>query len=256
MTKKRLTITSALLAATLALSMGTVGCSAQKTAEETRVVSAESVANKSTDTILNVDASFGKEQVTKVVEAANTIKDEKVEEQKAEEKKAEEQKKEEQKTEVKKATVSTNTNNNTVTAQPSNEDRVAAAQAAVDAAPGGASRVIALTNLRRAEAGLGGLRLDGTLSAMAAVRAQEIVSTWSHTRPDGSNVTALASQYGLSYSVIGENLAYGQTSADQAVAEWMASPGHRANIMGNYSRIGIGIFQTNGRTYWVQLFAR
>ena len=79
---------------------------------------------------------------------------------------------------------------------------------------------------------------------------------FSHTRPDGSNVTALASQYGLSYSVIGENLAYGQTSADQAVAEWMASPGHRANIMGNYSRIGIGIFQTNGRTYWVQLFAR
>ena len=37
---------------------------------------------------------------------------------------------------------------------------------------------------------------------------------------------------------------------------WLASPGHRANILaGRYSRIGAAAIEVNGTTYWVQLFA-
>ena len=91
---------------------------------------------------------------------------------------------------------------------------------------------------------------------MAQERAQEIVECWSHTRPDESNVTALAKEYGLSYSVLGENLGKGYSSPDAVVNAWMNSAGHRANILsGNKSRIGVGIYSCNGKTYWVQLFA-
>ena len=135
-------------------------------------------------------------------------------------------------------------------------DPVAVAQAEADAAAGGVAKVVALTNLERAKAGLGSLALDNTLSAIANVRAQEIVEKWSHERPDGSNVTAIAAQYGYSYRVLGENLAKGQATEAQAVAEWMASTGHRANILGNYTKIGIGIYSAGGRMYWVQIFSR
>ena len=91
---------------------------------------------------------------------------------------------------------------------------------------------------------------------MANIRAQEIVEKWSHERPDGSNVTAIAAQYGYSYRVLGENLAKGQPTETEAIAAWMASEGHRANILGNYTKMGVGIFSANGRMYWVQIFAR
>jgi len=130
------------------------------------------------------------------------------------------------------------------------------AEIALQNSGGGASRIVALTNLERAQAGLGFVHLDGTLSAMAQERAQEIVECWSHTRPDGSNVTALASEYGLSYSVLGENLGKGYSSPDAVMNAWMNSPKHRDNILsGNKSRIGVGIYNCNGKTYWVQLFA-
>jgi uncharacterized protein YkwD len=39
----------------------------------------------------------------------------------------------------------------------------------------------------------------------------------------------------------GENIAYGNVSADQMMTMWMNSPGHRANILNpNYTHVGIG----------------
>lgn len=54
-----------------------------------------------------------------------------------------------------------------------------------------------------------------------------------------------------------ENIAAGQPSAASACRSWMDSPGHRANILGNYNRIGLGFWSggTYGR-YYVQVFAR
>jgi uncharacterized protein YkwD len=54
----------------------------------------------------------------------------------------------------------------------------------------------------------------------------------------------------------GENIAYGNVSADAMMTMWMNSPGHRANILnGAYTHIGIGAVQSaNGRWYGVQDF--
>jgi len=105
-------------------------------------------------------------------------------------------------------------------------------------------------NSQRAAAGLGGLRWSDALEQAAMVRAQEAVSTWSHTRPNGSDWWTVNSAI-----MYGENLAKGYSSADAAVAAWMASPTHKENIMfGSFTTCGIAIFEVNGNWYWAQEF--
>lgn len=53
---------------------------------------------------------------------------------------------------------------------------------------------------------------------------------------------------GCGASRVAENLARGNVSADRLVAAWMASPGHRANILdGRLTRIGVGAVYASGR---------
>lgn len=53
-----------------------------------------------------------------------------------------------------------------------------------------------------------------------------------------------------------ENVAYGY-SVDSVTNGWMNSPGHRANILGDYNSIGIGVAKdANGRNYYTQNFAK
>jgi len=114
-----------------------------------------------------------------------------------------------------------------------------------------ARAILDLVNQQRAAAGLSALSWNDTLAESAGIRATEIVVKWSHTRPDGSEWWTAGAQ-----TEMGENLAYGQTSADQAMTEWMNSPGHAANIMNSgYTTLGVSCYVCNGTYYWVQHFA-
>ena len=55
---------------------------------------------------------------------------------------------------------------------------------------------------------------------------------------------------------VGENVAYGYSDGTKVTAAWMASPGHRANILNaRYRLIGVGATQdSNGRWYAAQVF--
>jgi uncharacterized protein YkwD len=53
---------------------------------------------------------------------------------------------------------------------------------------------------------------------------------------------------GCHASRVAENLARGNVSADSVVAAWMASPGHRANVLdGRLTRVGVSAVYRNGR---------
>ena len=117
------------------------------------------------------------------------------------------------------------------------------------------SSVLSLVNSERAKNGLGALKLDDRLCALADIRAKEITASFSHTRPDGTSCFTVFKQNGVTYRYAGENLAYGQTSAAAVMNGWMNSSGHRANILGkNFGKIGISCLVYGGRKYWVQLF--
>ena len=117
------------------------------------------------------------------------------------------------------------------------------------------TEVVRLVNAERAKAGLSALTMDATVNAAAQVRAKEIVSVFSHTRPDGSSCFTALREAGVNYRGAGENIAYGQPSAQAVVNAWMNSEGHRANILNaNFTTIGVGHYVQNGTHYWAQFF--
>lgn len=119
-----------------------------------------------------------------------------------------------------------------------------------------AQRVAALVNQARAANGLTPLRYSDRLSEAALVRAREIPSLFSHTRPNGTSCFTAISEAGIAYRTAGENIAYGQRSADEVMEAWMNSSGHRANILGkDFAYIGVGVVYENGTYYWTQFFA-
>lgn len=121
-----------------------------------------------------------------------------------------------------------------------------------------ARQVVNLVNEERAKAGLSELKLNTNAAAAAQIRAQELTSNFSHTRPNGSHFSTALKEAGVSYSSVGENIAYGQTSPEAVMNQWMNSSGHRANILNpDFAEIGVGHYQTaSGVHYWTQLFIR
>lgn len=123
--------------------------------------------------------------------------------------------------------------------------------------------VLAWTNSARAKEGLLALTEHLTLDIVAEQKVADMFTRqyFEHNAPTGEGVADLVRGIGYAYIVVGENLALGDYEDDERlVAEWMASPGHRANILhARFSEIGIavgkGIFE--GRTTWlaVQTFA-
>ncbi|NLF80581.1 MAG: transporter, partial [Clostridia bacterium] len=123
-----------------------------------------------------------------------------------------------------------------------------------------AAEVIRLVNIERANAGLDKLTADQSLCEAAKIRASEIRSNFSHTRPDGSSCFTALSEVSASYTSAGENIAIGQGSPEEVVKAWMNSPGHRANILdSSFGRIGVASLANNGGNYggyaWAQFFA-
>jgi uncharacterized protein YkwD len=119
--------------------------------------------------------------------------------------------------------------------------------------------ILSITNQYRTEKNVTGLVADRTLSIMATIRAMEMAYSgkFSHTRPDGREWSTLWTDYSGSIPggvVIGENLAYNYSSDEAACEGWRNSQGHYENMINPiFTKIGIGKFTFNGKTYWVQL---
>lgn len=118
--------------------------------------------------------------------------------------------------------------------------------------------VLRLINQQRAAYSLKPLTVTIAMNDIAAVRAKESSILFSHTRPDGSSPASLLAQYGIAYSLAGENLAYGYTAPDTLVSAWMSSPEHRNNILNaDFEYTGIGLYpSSDGKIYCAQFFYR
>ena len=114
------------------------------------------------------------------------------------------------------------------------------------------SQVFQLVNQRRKENGLAELTYRNDIQDATNIRANEIISTISHTRPDGSSCFRAVT---VNYYAIGENIASGQKNAEEVMNAWMNSPGHRANILSaQFTGMAVGVVQYQGVSYWVQIF--
>ena len=89
------------------------------------------------------------------------------------------------------------------------------------------------------------------------VRTRELVTLFSHTRPDGTNCYTAWDQAGLDYYwAAGENIAGGYTSPSEVVSAWMNSPGHRANILDtDFEDLATG-YVYNGNSYYKTYYSQ
>ena len=133
-----------------------------------------------------------------------------------------------------------------------------AAAAPIQAADteGFAAEILQLVNAEREKAGLAALGSLEPLSAAAQKRAEEIADKFSHTRPGGRDCFTVMDDYGVAATSRGENIAAGQVTPAEAMDSWMNSSGHRKNILGDFHRMGVGVYVKNGTVYWAQLFIR
>ena len=113
--------------------------------------------------------------------------------------------------------------------------------------------VVRLINDERIKEGLAPLTADNRISDAAQIRAQELQKKWGHIRPGGGFYYTVFEELNISYYSCCENIAAGQDSPQSVVQSWLDSTGHRANIMGSYNKIGVGVFEIDGYYYWEQL---
>jgi len=116
------------------------------------------------------------------------------------------------------------------------------------------TRVVELTNAERAKQGLPALKIDTELSKVARLKSQDIQSKgyFDHTSPTYGSPFDMMKQFGISYRSAGENIAKGQRTPEQVVTAWMNSEGHRKNILGNFTHIGVGYIESG--SVWTQMF--
>jgi uncharacterized protein YkwD len=100
--------------------------------------------------------------------------------------------------------------------------------------------VLAHTNALRVQHGLTPLIVDQSIMDSARRHAQKMAS---------SNVMRHGGFNG------GENIAMGQSTPASVVKDWTDSPGHRRNMLGGYTYIGVAACQrSNGQIFWCQQF--
>ena len=117
------------------------------------------------------------------------------------------------------------------------------------------NEVAVLINQERTAQGLNPLQTVPVLNQAAEIRSQELITLFSHTRPDGRSCSTVLNDKNISWHTTGENIAYGYSTPEAVMTGWMNSPGHRANILNaDFDSVGIGVVSQNGTLYWTQIF--
>ena len=105
-------------------------------------------------------------------------------------------------------------------------------------------------NAARAANGLGALQLDAALRSYARSHTEEMAAAGEIYHSSEAELTAAA---GAGWSGIAENVGKGSSPTSLHNA-FMASPGHKANILGDYNYVGIGTDTSGGALYVTVVF--
>lgn len=133
--------------------------------------------------------------------------------------------------------------------------------------------LLVAVNLERSKQGIGPLRYNERLETAAQAFASDMWKRgyFSHFTPEGESFvdrirvalyfvpetnqcvcsTLITDCKCTPIFSVGENIAKGQSTVEQVMKEWMASPGHKRNILqAKYDEIGFGVYGN----VWVQNF--
>ena len=112
-------------------------------------------------------------------------------------------------------------------------------------------QVLDATNAARKRAGLAPLRGMSGLHSVAQKWTSKLAASG-----ELAHNPSYADQIPAGWTRAAENVAYGY-EPDRVVDAWMDSSGHRANILGDHTHLGVGFVRdAQGRAWYTQNFAR
>lgn len=119
-----------------------------------------------------------------------------------------------------------------------------------------AQQLFYLVNNDRAAYGLPPLGWNDNLGGFSQSWSDHMAATGDYSHQDLGAVLQNPAYSG--FSAMAENIIHAGcgTSATQLEQAWMASSPHRANILGNYNAIGIGVACNGGDLYATEDFGR
>jgi len=111
-----------------------------------------------------------------------------------------------------------------------------------------------LVNRERLREELSPLACDFRLSEIAQAHAMDMARRgyFSHISPEGKSPFDRLRDAGVTYRLAAENIAWRYRDARSVVKGWMNSAGHRRNILGDFTKAGVGSY----RGYSVLLLTR
>ena len=116
--------------------------------------------------------------------------------------------------------------------------------------------ILVLVNQHRQEIGLEALKRS-TIADELAIEHTNYMIAQSNISHDYFNIRFQELQQKVNAHGAGENVASGYQDASSVMNGWLNSSGHKANIEGNYTHIGLAaIKDAQGRYYYTQLFYR
>lgn len=116
--------------------------------------------------------------------------------------------------------------------------------------------VLVHINQYRQQHGLSKLKMDNAISIQAKQHSLDMANhrmSFGHKYFE-KRIAKLRTQI-KNFNGGAENVAYNYKDARQVVSQWVLSPGHKRNIVGNYNLTGIGVARDKqGKLYYTQIF--
>lgn len=112
-----------------------------------------------------------------------------------------------------------------------------------------------VNSYRRAN-GLNELKLDENLTKAANLRAYELSVNYSNTRPSGKKYSSVLSQYNIASVFSVEFIERHHDNARDFINDVLVNETNKDRILSNsfeYTKLGIGYYETKSTTYWVLL---
>ncbi|HAT8569102.1 CAP domain-containing protein [Legionella pneumophila] len=120
------------------------------------------------------------------------------------------------------------------------------------------NEILVYINNYRQQHGLAPLKMDNRIVKEAKIHSMDMAK---HAIPFGhkyfkKRIDKLHTQIKNS-NAGAENVAYNYKNAQDVVKNWLRSPGHKRNIVGNYDLTGVGIARDEkGKIYFTQIFLK
>ena len=118
-----------------------------------------------------------------------------------------------------------------------------------------------IMNAQRISLGKNSLAINSSLSTAAYLHSKDMAENnyFSHTSQDGRTMVQRVTAAGYTnWTSLAENIAYcyGAPDATTVYNMWKNSPGHYANMIGDFTDAGLGVYTVNNYTYYTLDFGK